>query len=253
MMRVCCPYISDLLTNISATGACSIEFFLASKDPFRVAPGNKIPCTWRYEIHRASNQAQELLKSLENEYKKVLQISNIQLHYTRVLALCPKGFDDPPQDTLLIVSKDLDTSHWKVAATEIQEIINRATVKVNRDLSIQVEIRNEELMYQDVHHVIRPGTVEQSACREIEDAVLDQVRKSCDGAWTTIGFWMRGQRDQTEGLKLTIIICIKQHTKGLWSMVEDEIAEALQPFQSNDVDIHIELLPGRPVSIYNWV
>lgn len=42
-MRVCCLYIiSDLLTTISlATRAYSIKFFLASKDLFYVALGNK--------------------------------------------------------------------------------------------------------------------------------------------------------------------------------------------------------------------
>jgi hypothetical protein len=105
-------------------------------------------------------------------------------------------------------------------------------------------------MYQDdVHHVIRAGTVEQKACRDVEDVVVGQVRKSCEGAWTSIGFWMRGQWDQTDGLKLTIIIDIKQHTKGLWSAIEEEIAGALQSSESNDVDIHIKLLPGRVVSL----
>lgn len=91
-----------------------------------------------------------------------------------------------------------------------------------------MEIRNEEFMHQDIHHVIRPGAVEQRACREIEDVMLDQVRDSCVGAWTSIGFWMRGQRGQTEGLKLTIIIGIKQHAKRLWSVLEEDIERAVQ-------------------------
>jgi hypothetical protein len=77
------------------------------------------------------------------------------------MALCPKGYNFWPQDTLVIFSKDFDTSNWKKAATEIQELIDRAIVKVNRDLNIQVEFRNEELMYKDIAHVIRPGTMEQ--------------------------------------------------------------------------------------------
>jgi hypothetical protein len=177
----------------------------------------------------------------------VLRDNNIQLHNTRVMALCPKGYNAPPQDTLVIFSKDIDTSNWKRAVTEIQELIDRAIANVNGGINIQVEIRHEELMYQDIAHVIRPDTVERRACREIEDVVYEKVMRSCQG-WSSICFFMRGTRYQTEGLKLTLCVGIKTH-KCIWSTVEEEIEGALQSFNSTDVDIHIELLPGRVVSL----
>jgi hypothetical protein len=181
---------------------------------------------------------------LENEYKKVLQDNNIQLHNTRVMALCPKGYGDLLQGALVIFSNNLNTSNWKEAAIKIQKLINQAIVKVNGDLDIQVEIRNKELMYQDIHHVIRPSAVEQKTCREIEDVVFEQVKRSCQGKWPSICYFIQGTRDQTEGLKLTLVVGIGIH-KGIWSTVEEKIEGALQSFKSTDVNIYIELLPSR--------
>jgi hypothetical protein len=102
------------------------------------------------------------------------------------------------------------------------------------------------MMYRDVHHIIRPGTEEKRVCRETEDVVCDQVKRGCSGAWSSICFWMRGRRDQTDGLKLTLVVGVNADTRGCWSKVDEEIAEAVQSLTTNSygVDIHIELLPG---------
>jgi hypothetical protein len=247
-MIVCClDMVSDPVTNMPiVTGACSIEFFVAAKDPFRAAPGNKIPFPWPYQFSRPSSQARDLLESLENEYKKVLQDNNIQLRHTAVMSLCRKGEHDPPRDTLLIFSEDIDTKNWKGAATEIQEIIDRASRKLNGNPTIRVEIRNEDMMYKDVSSIIKPQTVEQRACMEIEDAVQEQVKRSCPGDWTFIGYFMRGKTGQMEtSRKLTLIVGIKPRKRSLWGVVEEQIDEAVKSVKKSDIDIHIELFPSR--------
>jgi hypothetical protein len=248
-MIVYCPdiVVFDLITNIyPVSGACSIEFFVASKDQFRVAPALKIPCPWPYEIHRASNQAQELLESLENAIKKVLRENNVQLHYTRTMALCRKGEGDTPLDTLILVSEDDDTRNWKAAVTIIGEMIDNAARKLNGSPTIRVEIRNEDLMYRDISYVIKPETVEHRACMELEDLVFDQVKKSCPSDWTSICYFMRGRKDHTEASrKLTLVVGIKPRQRSLWAFVEEQIGDAVQSLKKSDVDIYIELLPSR--------
>ena len=248
-MMVCCPdiMVCDFVTNIYlVSGACSIEFYVASKDQFRVAPGNKIPCPWPYEIQRASNQAQQLLESLENAFKKVLRENNVQLHHIRAMALCRKGEGDTPQDTLILVSEDVDTRAWKGAVTIIGEMVDNAARKLNGSPTIRVEIRNEDLMYRDTSYVIKPQTVEHRACMEIEDLVFDQVKKSCPSDWTSICYFMRGTKDQTEASrKLTLVVGIKPRQRRLWELVEEQVGDVVQSLKKSNIDIHIELLPSR--------
>jgi hypothetical protein len=219
---------------------------VASKDPFRVAPGSKIPCPWPYEIHRASNRAQVLLESLENDIKKVLRENNIQLHLTRVMALSRKGEGETPRDTLILISEDDDTRDWKGAVTIIGEMVDNAARKLNGSPKIRVEIRNEDLMYRDISYVIKPQTVEHRACMEIEDLIFDQVKKSCPGDWTSICYFMRGTKDQTEASrKLTLVVGIKPRQRSLWGFVEEQVANVVQSLKKSDINIHIELLPSR--------
>jgi hypothetical protein len=228
------------------SGACSIEFFLASKDPFRVASGNKIPCPWPYVIHRPSTQARDLLEvqALESEYKKVLEDNNVRLHHTSIMALSRKGESETPRDTLVIYSEDMDTRGWKGAATIIQEIVDRAARRVNGNLAIRVELRNDNMMYRDISSIIRPGTPEQFACMDIEESVYEEVKRSCPGDWNSICYFMRGPRGQTKGLKLTLVVGIMPRKRNQWGWVEERISDALQSFKNKEIEIHIELIPG---------
>jgi hypothetical protein len=197
-------------------------------------------------MHRASNQGQQLIESLETAIKKVLQENNIQLKHTRVMALCRKGEGDTPLDTLILVSEDDDTRNWKAAVTIIGEMIDRAAQKANGSPTIRVEIRNEDLMYQDIAYAIKPQTVEHRACMELEELVFDQVKKSCPGAWSSICYFMCGVKGQPEALrKLTLVVGIKPRQRNLWAFVEDQIGDAVQSLKNRDIDIYIELLPSR--------
>jgi hypothetical protein len=187
-----------------------------------------------------------LLESLENDIKKVLRENNIQLHLTRVMALSRKGEGETPRDTLILISEDDDTRDWKGAVTIIGEMVDNAARKLNGSPKIRVEIRNEDLMYRDISYVIKPQTVEHRACMEIEDLIFDQVKKSCPGDWTSICYFMRGTKDQTEASrKLTLVVGIKPRQRSLWGFVEEQVANVVQSLKKSDINIHIELLPSR--------
>jgi hypothetical protein len=62
------------------TGNCSIEYYLACKDTYRVALIDDIPVLWPYNIYKASDAKEELFGQLEVRIRTVLESYGITIH-----------------------------------------------------------------------------------------------------------------------------------------------------------------------------
>ena len=69
------------------TGVCSIEYYMAHKDPFRVAPRHKYAVPWLYNETGASDDAAKLVESIEDNYRKILEDSDISFERSMVRKL----------------------------------------------------------------------------------------------------------------------------------------------------------------------
>lgn len=112
-----------------------------------------------------------------------------------------------------------------------------------------VEIRNSEKMHQDTSSIIRPESAAHMACLEVEEAVYDQIKKSCPNCWRSISFSMRGPRWQHESRKPTIMVAVTPRTKHTRSAVESQIqGAAIGLTGSLDIELYVEVRPGAPTS-----
>lgn len=207
---------------------------------------------WPYQITRGSDEAEKVVDGIKTQCEKILEENGIKLDRAVVRGLRWTG-GSRTRETLILATMDEDFQAWKVAATVIQEIVDKALRKQNTDLKIKVEIRNELRMYKDVSTIIPPNTPIQIACEEAQEVILNQVQKSCPGNWTAILYHMRGPRSQENDRKPTIMVCITPKTRSIWGMVEREIEEALQQVKSPDINLHVEVLPGQLYSSYGPV
>ncbi len=91
----------------TASGAFSIEYFMAAKDPFRQAPGKKIPVPWPFDSRPGSQKAQEIVQNLQSSYEKILKEYGITLHQVRVQSLGRRACPTERKDTLIILTRDV--------------------------------------------------------------------------------------------------------------------------------------------------
>jgi hypothetical protein len=193
-----------------------------------------------------SDEANEIANSLRSRYERILQDYGIHVHTTGVQVLVPKDDTYRSRDTLIIYTYDEDSQRWKEAATEIQEILDKALEERTAKIEIRVEIRNPDKMYRDTSSIIRPGTTIHEACMKVESAVYKVVKKSCPNDWTSISYWMRGPscaRDDKDR-KPTVIVTVTPRTTSLWWFVEDQVVEAVDSVGPLGVDLYVEILPG---------
>ena len=235
---------SVYLINVSLeSGLCSIDFYMAAKDPFRVAPGKKIPYPWPHIRSIASAEAKEIADELRDAYEKVLLTFDIKLDDARVVGLSAEG-GPPARDTLIIDTYDMDHRTWKDAATEIQKMLDDTISRRASEIKIRVEIRNHTQMYQDWSSVIKPNSVAHMACMEVEAAVYEQVKKSCPGQWRAISYLMRGPPSRPEDYRPTIMIRILPGTQNFWEIIEKSIVATVEASSSLSAQIYVEMLPG---------
>jgi hypothetical protein len=223
------------------SGASSIEYFVARKDPFRQAPSNEIPVPYPFDNHPASQEVHDIVESKRRSYEKVLEEFSITLRQVSVQTLNRRGFPSKKKNMLIILTRDENTGYWEQAATVIQGVIENAAGPAG--LKIGVEIRNQEKMYFDASSIIRPDTAIHRALMQVQPIVSAQVEKSCPGYWKTIEYHMRGPRLRASDRKPTVIITVKPGTRHLWQTVESQIEEAIKSVNL-DLEINLEIMPG---------
>lgn len=230
------------------TGNCSIEYYNACKDPYRVAPANKIPVPWRWDIKKASDSSEDIFARLDERIRGVLESHGITIHNIGVHNLASRYPLQTAKDTIIISTHDEPDVSWKKAASEIYYgIIEPAAIAAQ--IQMRVEIRNEEKMYKNVSHIIRDDDVVEILER-IQPLVNDAVKEFCVGKWSSIayhdrglerhGFEPRGTED-----KVSVIVFIRPGSVDAWEVVEGKVVGAIESaLPLGEIDISVELLPG---------
>ncbi|KAG4432245.1 hypothetical protein IFR05_012278 [Cadophora sp. M221] len=228
------------------SGVSTIEFYMTSKDPYRVAPGNQLAIPWPYRMSRVSQATRDIVGNIRTEYETILSDHNITLLAETMRHLSPKHTSDTSRDTLILISRDEDPRPWKNAATAIQTIINQQLSLGNTDLKIQVELRNDLKMYKDRSFIVRQNTAEHSLLEKAQLCVLEEIRKLNASQWTSVSCAMRGVEDEESSRKATVVVCFTPGTKSLWAYINDRLEDALAPIIATnpDINLYVELVPG---------
>lgn len=176
------------------------------------------------------------------------------MHRISAQALNTKGIANV-KDTLIILTFDDDPSSWKAAAHQVYAVLEDVVAhKVYEAVEyfqapppnqFRVEIRNERRMYRDTSSAIRANTDALQALMAVQPLVEEAIKTTCPNAWRSIGYHMRGPRDQEEDRKATVRVMIKPGTRFRWDLVEQKLDEALQSAETPiDITIHHELYSG---------
>ncbi|OBT44039.1 hypothetical protein VE00_05649 [Pseudogymnoascus sp. WSF 3629] len=239
-------------------GPCSIEQYVAKKDRFRVAPGNKIPVSWPHDDKtRPFTDRQGMFDdALEDSTIDALKKFGIECRRTDVKKLTQRGFPAAEERTVVIVTRETetDTTRWQEAVDYINEIIKDAAAQAGTTMGVELE--NSFERYYDISSAIRPGTSIHKSFLQIEHVVEAEVRKSCSGRWTSIAYHNRrhkfansaniGFPSLTGVVKQpTVIVFVTPGSVAHWGKVETQIRHAIEavPFEE-DVEIALEILPG---------
>lgn len=216
---------------------------MSTKDPYRRSSEKRVPVSWPYTTSPASNETRLVTESLKTQYTGILEKLNIPFKGSTAAALPHKGHNNP-RETLIIHTDDDIAKDWSLAATQIQEKVDGMLSKRNANLKIDVEIRHGEKSYQDVSSIIQPDSSEYHAVMGIKNAVIEHVKKTSRGLWTSISFLMRGKRDGGEKTA-TVFITVVPDFKYLWEHVEKEIAELIKNQNNTSIEIAVEIVPGN--------
>ncbi|KFY79165.1 hypothetical protein V498_08984, partial [Pseudogymnoascus sp. VKM F-4517 (FW-2822)] len=233
-------------------GPCSIEQYVAKKDPFRVAPTGKIPVSWPHDDKTrpfTGDRYTVFNEALEDSTWAVLKRSGIKLCTTAVKKLTPQGFPLAEDQTVifLTLNTETDTSRWQEAVDYIYEMVNEAAAKAGKTMS--VELQNRFKSYTDISWAICPGTALYRSLLQIEPVVLAEVRKLCSGVWTSIAYHNRQNKSAAAvgvGIQQpTVIVYVMPGSLASWGEVEAHIRRAIEAVPvEEDVEIAPDILPG---------
>ena len=120
-----------MLKHLSESGPCSIELYVAKKDPFRFVPTNKIPVSWPYG-HKPSACNYGLVDDEALQYKilEALKEFDIKFHYMNVQRLPQRGVPETEEYTIVIGTRDTDTTRWQEATNYIYGIVKKAAARI---------------------------------------------------------------------------------------------------------------------------
>ncbi|KFY09046.1 hypothetical protein V492_05670 [Pseudogymnoascus sp. VKM F-4246] len=143
-------------TSAPRVAPCSIEHYVAKKDPFRVAPTNQLPTSWPFDIkYEPGNPRKDrgvFHGTLELRVRDTLDKFGITVTDISSPCLHPRGFPDAAQHILAILTPDTDTSHWQEAVDEIYEMVSAAAAQAGTRMGVMLE--NQRMSYSDISIVV---------------------------------------------------------------------------------------------------
>ncbi|KFX89542.1 hypothetical protein O988_08600 [Pseudogymnoascus sp. VKM F-3808] len=227
------------------TGNCSIEYYNACKDPYRVS-ANKFPVPWPWICGKHSKANEAIHEQLYDSIQTILSDHNISASaavYNRASRNTPKD----AVDVLLIRTRSVDTTSWKAAAKEIYNIIEPAATTAQ--IEMRVEIYNDEMMYGDVSVDLIKDNSTIDAITKIQPYVLGAVMESCPGKWTSIAHHNRGLPFYKCVTRPTAIIFVKPGAIHPWAELEEKVFRTIiSAAFPEEINISVEILPGRIIS-----
>lgn len=224
-------------------GFQSIELYRASIDRNRQAPGNKIPMPWPFYRAPGSAQGDAIVARIEGNMRKVLRENQISIERFDVFFLARKGLQTPKRETLVIQTSDdqsetVGISTWWYAATDIQALLDEEVRQSKCTRAIRVEIRNSDLMDQNISSVVPAGPAYDLLTRMRED-VIQRIRSlNCPGVGP-ISFVMRGSKNGVQNP--TVLVGVTPGSISNWQFCYNRITEVIESYSSSMVGL--EFLP----------
>lgn len=225
---------------------------MAGKEPFRVAAGNKIPIPWPYTARGGSPEAKPITDQLAEQLQAIVKEHGIEQNGEFLQQKSRLGYKT--QDILVVSTPDEPSESWRSAATDIQELFDKALRKKHTNLKIGVEIENKGRRNWDISYLIKPNTVEHEACMAVQDTVCETVERVLPGLWTSISYHMRGPRDAPKPRTPTIMIAVLPGSRHMWGTIELQIEMAINTVASStsaNIDLAIELVASKPMLLFD--
>ncbi|OBT68454.1 hypothetical protein VE03_02945 [Pseudogymnoascus sp. 23342-1-I1] len=226
------------------TGNCSIEYFNACKDPYRVSGDKTPPVSWPWFSYKSSEAGNLLSDQLSESIRDVLVRHKIRPGMIGNYKFAPRHTPHDAKETMFIRTQDDFDVSWQKAASEIYYgIVEPAATAAG--IQMGVEIQNYEKMYSDASYFIEDDATIHSISR-IQPYVLGAVMEHCPAKWTSIAYHHR-ERQRYEGeTRVTAIIYVKPGKTHAWGELEEKIVSAIQSATfPEEIDIAVEILPGR--------
>lgn len=226
------------------TGNCSIEYFNACKDPYRVVGNKSTPVSWPWFTYKTSEAADLLFDQLDESIRIVLARNKIRPWIMGCYSSAPRHTPGDMRNTILIRTRDECSVSWEEVASEIYyEIVEPAAVAAG--IQMEVEIQNEDKMYMDASSFIKDDATVDSIAR-IQPYVLGAVMAHCPAKWVSIAYHNRKRLHTNNEERATAIIFVKPGAIHEWGELEEKIVGAIQSATfPKEIDINVEILPGR--------
>ncbi|KAF4626568.1 hypothetical protein G7Y89_g11593 [Cudoniella acicularis] len=128
------------------TKKCTIEAFLAGKDPYRVVPENQLPTPWRFAATDPSTKLSSIMTSehFRSRIQYVLKKYDIIAERLEPFQILGRpGPNTPPVDILFISTNDEDTTYWVDAVSQLLTLFRKEGFAESK---IKIEIRNPTKM-----------------------------------------------------------------------------------------------------------
>lgn len=225
----------------STTHVCSIEEFMAGKDPFRVAPFGHIPTPYPYQQAGCTQKGADVAEALEGQYLETLRKFQINFSSISFRSTWQKTFRSEAADTLFIATHDIEPHKWLEAATEILNLFLTAGLS---NSEVKVEIFNPEKMYCDTSFCLPDDNQLLEAIRDIESDVAGAVRKHMPQIWTSIAYHMRGPRKNESVRKPTVLITCEPESRHMFEKIESLIQSVAQSTKFPEITLYLEIVPG---------
>ncbi|KFY83830.1 hypothetical protein V500_09868 [Pseudogymnoascus sp. VKM F-4518 (FW-2643)] len=227
------------------TNACSIELYVANKEPFRIAPTSRIPVPQPFDSGKCSEEACNIEEDLYDSIVDAAKSFGITCRSMSTQRLWKTGSSDTAKYTLVISTSNTDTTRWEEAANHIYEIVDKAAT--SDGIKMEVEIQNPSEMYDDVSSPIRDDDI----CRVldmIEPVFTAEAEKNCRPSLTSIAYHCRKRRfpeNREDPGQPTILIFVNPGSMGVWGQIEERICRAIEEVPCPDnAEVALEILIG---------
>lgn len=217
---------------------------MALLEPYRIAPGNKIPVPMPIERRRVSELGQTVFANTENAWRGILEAHGIHLHSAMSFSIWRRGFSEEAKDTLILSTGDSSDNGehmavWHKAVTAVYNLIRKTADRLG--LQFRVEIRNEAHRYKDASFGIPQGTALAQVLSDIQEIVTAKVAAFLPGIWRSVSCRMRGRRDDIETHRPTIMILVTPKSSHFWGILFREIEQAITAFKTPDIEVFLEI------------
>ncbi|KAF3480754.1 uncharacterized protein GIQ15_06101 [Arthroderma uncinatum] len=232
-------YGSQSATN----GFTTIEHWVASKDKFRVASSG-LPIPKKSRVGQVNDELREVYEtSIAHEIPNILATHGITFRTYGLYRLEPLDETYEARDVLRILTSNTNPAAWRTAANYVHNYVKQRALS-HTLASLQVEISNAHMMYDDVSYAIPDDPTLIESLTQVKGRIVNEVSASMQNVWTSIAFHMRSCRHTNERQKPTVIVFCRPKSTYDFASAEARLSQILIELE---MQVHLEFLPGRVV------